>query len=109
MKPKYIVFKADEWDAFLSEALGDDRPSGLPVQLAFNHLPPPVDDAEVFRLQDQVAAPVFYAASAMYRSFVEVAGDHISEDRADYLDQVSQHFFEAAERSSKLPGHKLPD
>jgi hypothetical protein len=73
------------------------------------NLPEAVADAEVFRHQDLVSAPIFYNASSIYQSYLELMGDNIPPHQREYMQGVVDHFFEAAERSVGLPKRKLPD
>lgn len=106
MSEKYVVFKVEEWDDFVRELGAEDNQALVDVLTTF---PEPVPDAEVFRHQDLVAAPVLYAASAIYQSYIELSGPMLSPEQREYMQGVVDHFFEAAERSTGLPKRKLPD
>ena len=99
---KYVVFKVEEWDAFIGFL-------NLQYSAILPRLPDAVPDAEVFRHQDLATAPVLYTAASVYRSLQEVADGHITPLQQRYLASVADHFFEAAEKASGLPGRKLPD
>jgi hypothetical protein len=106
---KYVVFKVAEWDEFILKVdhglrHGDQEPDGV-----LTLLPEPVPDAEVFRHQDLVAAPIFYNASSIYQSYLELSRATMTDAQQEYMREVIDHFFEAAEKSTGLPQRKLPD
>jgi hypothetical protein len=103
MSDKYITFKVAEWDDFV-RGLRDDEADDILAAM-----PEPVPDAEVFRHQDLVAAPIFYNASSIYQSYLELVGHTMTGPEREYMKEVVDHFFEAAERSMGLPKRKLPD
>jgi hypothetical protein len=110
MAEKYVTFKATDWDQFMAQLTRTDiHQAGYDNADIVNMLPDPVADAEVFRHQDLVAAPIFYAASAIYQSYYELMFDHLITERRIYMQEVIDHFFEAAEKSTGLPSRKLPD
>jgi hypothetical protein len=113
MSEKYVVFKVEEWDPFI-EVLSHLHWVGggggeEPGQAVLTNMPEPVPDAEVFRHQDLVAAPIFYNASSIYQSYLELVGHTMTDSEREYMKEVVDHFFEAAERSMGLPKRKLPD
>jgi hypothetical protein len=103
MSEKYVCFPVDAWDQFIHylNGVGDDD--------LFVNLPEPVPDAEVFRHQDLVAAPIFYNASSIYQSYLELSRATMTSEQQEYMREVIDHFFEAAEKSTGLPNRKLPD
>jgi hypothetical protein len=116
MAEKYVCFRVGDWDKFMNILSNEaaqlstkKRGEQLNAEDILEHLPDAVADAEVFRHQDLVAAPILYAASAIYQSYKELLGDSLPPERQEYLAEVVDHFFEAAERSKGLPTHKLPD
>lgn len=110
MSDKYIVYKAEDWDHFVrlmtNLMVKNADEEVVPV---FSFFPEAVADAEVFRHQDLVAAPIFYNASSIYQSYLELMKDHLTPAQVEYMKEVVDHFFEAAERSTGLPSRKLPD
>lgn len=109
MSDKYICFKVEEWDLFVknlstSEALVEEWANAV-----MNLLPEPVADAEVFRHQDRVSAPIFYAASSIYQSYLELVIHDLNPEQQEYMRDVVEHFFVAADKSKALPNRKLPD
>jgi hypothetical protein len=109
---KYVVFKCEDWDPFI-EILSHLHWTGAggeePGQALLTSMPEPVADAEVFRHKDLVAAPIFYNASSIYQSYLELVGSHLTDDQRSYMREVVDHFFEAAEKATGLPNRKLPD
>jgi hypothetical protein len=103
MSEKYVVFKVGGWDEFIRGLREDEADDILTA------LPEPVPDAEVFRHQDLVSAPIFYNASSIYQSYLELARDRMTEAEKEYMREVIDHFFEAAEKATGLPNRKLPD
>jgi hypothetical protein len=109
MSDKYVVFPVDAWDQFI-KALSEPATIDIEQAMAMlTLLPEPVPDAEVFRHKDLVAAPIFYNASSIYQSYLELVGNHLTDDQRAYMREVVDHFFEAAEKATGLPGRKLPD
>jgi hypothetical protein len=106
MSEKYVVFHVDAWDQFIRDLSGRSDPEYGDV-LTF--MPDPVPDAEVFRHQDLVAAPIFYNASSIYQSYLELSRATMTDAQQEYMREVIDHFFEAAEKSTGLPQRKLPD
>jgi hypothetical protein len=109
MSEKYVVFHVDVWDEFIKTL---SEPATIDIEQAvamLTLLPEPVADAEVFRHQDLVAAPIFYNASSIYQSYLELVGNHLTDDQRSYMREVVDHFFEAAEKATGLPNRKLPD
>jgi hypothetical protein len=104
MSEKYVVFHVDAWDDFIRELSLRDEGQDI-----LNLLPEPVPDAEVFRHQDLVAAPIFYNASSIYQSYLELARATMTDAEKEYMRVVIDHFFEAAEKATGLPNRKLPD
>jgi hypothetical protein len=104
MSEKYVVFHVDAWDDFIRELSLRDEGQDI-----LNLLPEPVPDAEVFRHQDLVAAPIFYNASSIYQSYLELARTTMTDAEKEYMRVVIDHFFEAAEKATGLPNRKLPD
>lgn len=104
MSEKYVVFKATDWDEFI--LVLRERLDGQDILTV---LPEPVADAEVFRHQDLVSAPIFYNASSIYQSYLELVGHTMTDSEQEYMKEVVDHFFEAAEKSIGLPKRKLPD
>ena len=110
MSDKYIVFKTDEWDDFVSALIVLRNTSGESVgEAVLTEMPEPVPDAEVFRHQDLVSAPIFYNASSIYQSYLELVAPTLSPERQEYMREVVEHFFVAADKSKALPNRKLPD
>jgi hypothetical protein len=112
MSEKYVVFKVEEWDPFvetLSHLYWTGAGGEEPGQAILTAMPEPVPDAEVFRHQDLVAAPIFYNASSIYQSYLELARATMTDDEKEYMREVIDHFFEAAEKATGLPNRKLPD
>lgn len=110
MSDKYVVFKADDWDDFVSALTVLRNTSGESVgEAVLTEIPEPVPDAEVFRHQDLVSATVFYSAASTYQSYIELVGHTMTDNEKDYLKEVVDHFFEAGEKSRGLPRRKLPD
>ena len=110
MSDKYICFKTDEWDDFVSALIVLRNTSGENVgESVLTEMPEPVADAEVFRHQDLVSAPIFYNASSIYQSYIELVGETLTEDQRAYLKEVADHFYEAGDRATGLPNRKLPD
>jgi hypothetical protein len=103
MSEKYVSFKAAEWDDFVRGLREDEADDILAA------MPEPVPDAEVFRHQDLVAAPIFYNASSIYQSYLELARATMTDAEKEYMREVIDHFFEAAEKATGLPNRKLPD
>jgi hypothetical protein len=112
MSDKYVTFKAAEWDEF-TRVLANlhilPTEGESEVQAVLTYMPEPVADAEVFRHQDLVAAPIFYNASSIYQSYLELARATMTDDEKEYMREVIDHFFEAAEKATGLPSRKLPD
>jgi hypothetical protein len=110
MSEKYVTFKAGDWDEFIRWLNSTDiHQGGLDGHDILDAIPEALADAEVFRHQDLVAAPIFYAASAIYQSYLELAFEHLITEQRIYMQDVVDHFFEAAEKSTGLPSRKLPD
>jgi hypothetical protein len=103
MSEKYVTFHVDAWDRFIASL----RAEGSEAVLV--DIPDPIPDAEVFRHQDLVAAPIFYNASSIYQSYLELARTTMTEAEKEYMREVIDHFFEAAEKATGLPNRKLPD
>jgi hypothetical protein len=109
MSEKYVVFHVDAWDEFIKTL---SEPATIDIEQAMamlTLLPEPVPDAEVFRHQDLVAAPIFYNASSIYQSYLELARATMTDAEKEYMRVVIDHFFEAAEKATGLPNRKLPD
>jgi hypothetical protein len=106
MSEKYVCFHVDAWDQFIHNLQAQP---GAQDGFLLTLLPEPVPDAEVFRHQDLVAAPIFYNASSIYQSYLELVGSHLTDDQRAYMREVVDHFFEAAEKATGLPNRKLPD
>jgi hypothetical protein len=104
MSEKYVVFKVDDWDKFVKFLRHEDRTGFI-----CSELPESLADAEVFRHQDLVSAPIFYAASSIYQSYLELVEPNLSPERKEDMHVVVDHFFEAAEKATGLPNRKLPD
>ena len=104
MSEKYVVFKVDDWDAFIRELSARQEAVDL-----LTHFPEPVPDAEVFRYQDYVSASIFYSASSTYQTYLELVGHTMTEAQREYMKEVVDHFFEAGEKATGLPQRKLPD
>jgi hypothetical protein len=99
--PKYAILKWEDWELIKRQRsfTGDSLDSML------------LNDAEVIRGQDITAAPIFHAYSSIILSFMEFLnpGPGIGSERLNYLQQVSDHFHEAALKSEARDDRKLPD
>lgn len=110
MSDKYVVFKVDDWDDFVSALTVLRNTSGENVgESVLTEMPEAVADAEVFRYQDLVSASVFYNAASIYQSYLELVGHTMTDPEKEYMKEVVDHFFEAGEKSRGLPKRKLPD
>lgn len=96
---KYVVFKKDEWDAFLTQFMRS-APVGL-------YTPQPVGDAHVIREQDAFAPGVLFTYGAAVQTAIEVIED-AGNEVPTHMFHVRDHFFMAANSSAMRP-RKMPD
>jgi len=100
--PKYIVFKAEEFDRW-NNLVGGTKKAGLQGR---------VDDAVVIRLKDPFAATALYTYCNTIMSFLELMDDRdasmTEEERQRMLD-IADYFHGQAMDSEKIKGKRLPD
>jgi hypothetical protein len=68
-----------------------------------------LEDAEVIRHQDIIAAPIFHHYASSIETVIELAQHFGVEVDEDQLRSVAEHFMEAAMASERHQNHKLPD
>jgi hypothetical protein len=113
LERKYVVFKAEDWDAFCA-GMGEggvhtqgDR--GIYITELSDR---EVDDAHVFRDQDQFTPTVLYAYAHALRNAVEVMAVwqlDIGIDKMANLQRMADDFMDAADKAEKATNRKLPD
>jgi hypothetical protein len=101
--PKYIVFKADEFDTFKKEGVWEVTNAVYPQA---------VDDAVVIRLKDPFASTALYTYCNTIMSFLELMDDRdvtMTEGERQTLLDIADYFHGQAMDSEKIKGKRLPD
>ena len=110
--PKYAVLKWDDWEHLLEvlELVDDPFEGPTAVDMAKAYA---LEDAEVIRKQDITSGPVFHLYANLIRSFVDLLqGPLPITDRYDALQEIADHFHEAANEADEIRsrgGARLPD
>jgi hypothetical protein len=96
--PKYAVIKWKDWtDICKQQGSGQD----------FEEMR--LKDAEVIRKQDITAAPIFHHYASQIATFIELGKKFGLPFDFSELEQIRDHFHNAALDSENLPVHKIPD
>jgi hypothetical protein len=107
MVSKYVVMKREDWEKVRRHEFLNAEEKLLP-------------DAEVIRKQDITSAPIFHAYSGIVLSYIEVlrsicdSVDNTQElnritKQINQLQEVADHFHDAALSAELWPTRKLPD
>lgn len=100
LERKYVIFKAEDWDAFVGT---------YPYVIR----PPEVDDGVVLRKQDMFTPQALYEYSGQIRTAVELVKKALlAEDKDSFisdLEELASGFVEEAIDAETREGKKVPD
>ena len=96
--PKYAILKWEDWQTLLNQ-----EPTGACWMDLL------VADGEVIRKQDITAAPIFHHYASQINTFIELGKKFGLPFDFGRLEQIAEHFHNAALDAEALPVHKIPD